>query len=124
MASSATHPGHAFQWIAEVEANGMDWYKLRESWPFYVLDVKLSQPFCSSILPAFPDLHREVHIEEKKAQQHGCVLTGRQTTCTVFRHFRLSASDGTLAELTELFEVQVKRGDVKTCFVWLGHVPE
>ena len=91
----------------------MAWHRLRESWPFYTLDVKLSQAF-ARVLPACPDRHRDVHLEEHKARQHGCMLTGRQTIYMVFRHVRLSASDATLAELTELFEVKVHRGAVKT----------
>lgn len=93
----------------------MDGYILRESWPCYTLGVKLSQAFFSRILPACPDLHREVHMEEIQAHQHGCMLTGRQITHMVFRHVRLSESDATLAELTEFFEVKVKRGDDKKC---------
>ena len=114
VAAGSTNPGHAFQWITEVESPGMNWNRLRESYPFYTLDIKLPQAV-SRVLPACPDLHREVNLETNESQVQGCMLTGRHLTFMVRRHFRLSESDATLAELTELFEVKVKCGVVKMC---------
>jgi len=112
VASASTSPSTAFQWVTEVKLEGMDFNRLRFSAPFHTLDVKLSLAF-SRILSACPDLHREINLEENRAQHGGSMLTGRQVTWMVYRHFRLSESDASIAELTELFEVKVKGGDVR-----------
>ena len=111
-------PTEAMQWIKEVElADSVD--DLRSSSSirsipmpdFEVLDARIA----SALNKIIHNSHfkRKISLEEQKAQKEDRFLRGRQIAYLIYEQFRVTGTDSSVENYTDLFTVALRNDDIQ-----------
>ena len=60
------------------------------------------------------DLTRRVFIEEESAQREKCFLMGRQVAWMIYEYFKVSDTDESFLDLSEILKVDLKNANVQS----------
>ena len=111
-------PTEAMQWIKEVElADSVD--DLRSSSSirsipmpdFEVLDARIA----SALNKIIHNSHfkRKISLEEQKAQKEDRFLRGRQIAYLIYEQFRVTGTDSSVENYTDLFTIALRNDDIQ-----------
>ena len=111
-------PTEAMQWIKEVVlADSVD--ELRSSSSirsipmpdFEVLDARIA----SALNKIIHNSHfkRKISLEEQKAQKEDRFLRGRQIAYLIYEQFRVTGTDGSVENCTDLFTIALRNDDIQ-----------
>ena len=111
-------PTEAMQWIKEVElVDSVD--ELRSSSStrgismpnFEVLDARIA----SALNKIIHNSHfkRKISLEEQKAQKEDRFLRGRQIACLICEQFRVTGTDDSVENYTDLFTIVLRNDDIQ-----------
>ena len=111
-------PTEAMQWIKEVElVDSVD--ELRSSLcirgismpNFEVLDARIA----SALNKIIHNSHfkRKISLEEQKAQKEDRFLRGRQIAHLIYDHFRVTGTDDSVENYTDLFTIALRNDDIQ-----------
>ena len=111
-------PTEAMQWIKEVElVDSVD--ELRSSSStrgismpnFEVLDARIA----SALNKIIHNSHfkRKISLEEQKAQKEDSFLRGRQIAYLIYEQFRVTGTDDSVENYTDLFTIALRNDDIQ-----------
>ena len=111
-------PTEAMQWIKNVEfVDSVD--ELRSSSSirsipmpdFEVLDARIA----SALNKIIHNSHfkRKISLEEQKAQKEDSFLRGRQIAYLIYEHFRVTVTDSSVENYTDLFTIVFRNDDIQ-----------
>ena len=111
-------PTEAMQWIKDVElVDSVDelrsWSSTRGiSMPnFEVLDARIASAPNKIIHNSH--FKRKISLEEQKAQKEDRFLRGRQIAYLIYDHFRVTGSDDSVENYTDLFTIVLRNDDIQ-----------
>ena len=113
-------PTEAMQWIKEVEMfDSVDDLKSSSSirgisMPhFEVLDARIA----SALNKIIHNSHfkRKISLEEQKAQKQDRFLRGRQIAYLIYEQFRVTGTDDSVENYTDLFTIVLRNDDIQEC---------
>ena len=111
-------PTEAMQWITEVElVDSVD--ELRSSSPtrgismpnFEVLDARI--PSALNKIIHNSHFKRKISLEEQKAQKEDRFLRGRQIAYLIYEQFRVTGTDDSVENYTDLFTIALRNNDIQ-----------
>ena len=111
-------PTEAMQWIQEVElVDSVD--ELRSSSStrgismpnFEVLDARIASALNKIIHNSH--FNRRISLEEQKAQKQDRFLRGRQIAYLIHDHFRVTGTDDSVENYTDLFTIVLRNDDIQ-----------
>ena len=111
-------PTEAMQWIKEVElVDSVDDLKSSSSTRgismpnFEVLDARIA----SALNKIIHNSHfkRKISLEEQKAQKEDRFLRGRQIAYLIYDHFRVTGTNDSVENYTDLFTIVLRNGDIQ-----------
>ena len=111
-------PTEAMQWIKEVElVDSVD--ELRSSLSirgismpnFEVLDARIASALNKIIHNS--QFKRRISLEEQKAQKEDRFLRGRQIACLIYDYFRVTGTDDSVENYTDLFTIILRNDDIQ-----------
>jgi len=103
VAASSGRPQEAFAWISKVQNSSFD--ELEDCEGFLTLDAKIASALFDILTGEFK---RRVQNLEEKASRLGKMMTGRQLAWLIYDKMRTSEADGSLLEITDLINVELK----------------
>ena len=60
-----------------------------------------------------PHFKRGVSLEEQKAQKEDRFLRGRQIACLIYEQFRVTGTDNSVENYTDLFSIVLRNDDIQ-----------
>ena len=111
-------PTEAMQWIKEVElVDSVD--ELRSSSStrgismpnFEVLDARIASALNKIIHNS--QFKRRISLEEQKAQKQDSFLRGRQIAYLIYEQFRVTGTDDSVENYTDLFTISLRNDDIQ-----------
>ena len=111
-------PTEAMQWIKEVEiVDSVDDLKSSSSLRgismsnFEVLDARIA----SALNKIIHNSHfkRRISLEEQKVQKQDRFLRGRQTAYLIYDYFRVTGTDDSVENYTDLFTISLRNDDIQ-----------
>ena len=78
---------------------------------FEVLDAKIASALKKSIHNS--QFQRRISLEQQKAQKEDRFLRGRQIAYLIYDHFRVTGTDDSVENYTDLFTVVLRNDDIQ-----------